>query len=87
MNIDPLKVDSNFFKQDCVVDSSKGMSYVQITKMVDKTILTVDYEAKTSKRITIGDIGNVLMTQMRIANDEILGITKYFLAKTRALLK
>ena len=67
MNIDPLKVDSNFFKDDCVVDSSKITSYVQITKMVDKTILTVDYEAKTSKRITIGDIGKVLLTQMRIA--------------------
>ena len=85
MNIDPLKVDSNFCKDNCVFDSSEVMWYIQITKMVDKTILTVDFEAKTSKRITIGDIGNVLMTQMRIANDEVLGITKYFLAKTRAL--
>ena len=58
MNIDPLKIDSNFFKDDCVVDSSKVMSYVQIAKMVDKTILTVDFEAKTSKRLTIGDIIN-----------------------------
>ena len=51
--------------------------------MVDKTILIVDYEAKTSKRITIGDIGKVLLTQMRIANDEVLGITKYFLGQDK----
>ena len=69
------------------MDSSKALSYVQIAKMVDKTILTVDFEAKTSKRITIGDIGNILMTQMKINKDEVLGITKYFLAKPRALSK
>ena len=78
MNIDSLKVDSNFFKDDCVVDSLRVMSYVQITKMVDKTILTVDFEAKTPKRITMGDIGNILMTQMSITKDEVLGINKCF---------
>ena len=83
MDLDPLKLDSNFFKENPVVDSSRSLSYVQITKRVDKTVLTVDYEARTAKRITVGDIGKVLMTQMSISNDEVLGITKYFLDKTK----
>ena len=66
------------------MDSSKVLLYVQIARMVDKTILTVDFEAKTSKRIRIGDIGNILMAQMKINRDEVLGITIYFLAKLRA---
>ena len=86
MSIDLLKINSNFFKDDDIVDSSKGMSYVQITRMVDKTILTVDYEAKTSKRITIGDIGKVLLTQMRISNDEVLGITTYFFGQDKGFV-
>ena len=49
MNIERLKVDSNFFKVNCVVDSSKVVSYVQLTKKVDKSILPVHFEAKLQK--------------------------------------
>ena len=66
-----------------MVDSPRSLSYVQITKRVDKTILTVDYDARTSKRITVGDIGKVLMTQMSISSGEVVGITKFFLDKTK----
>ena len=85
MDLDPLKLDSNFFKENTVVDSPRSLSYVQITKRVDKTILTVDYDARTSKRITIGDIGKVLMTQMSISSDEVVGIIKYFLDMTKVI--
>ena len=87
MDLDPLKVDTNFFKENPVEDSSRILSYVQITKRVDKTVLTVDYEARTSKRITIGDIGKVLMTQMSILDDEVLGIIKYYFGQEKGYLK
>ena len=69
------------------MDSSKALSHVQIANMVDKTTLSVHFEAKTSKRITIGDIGNILMTQMKINKDEVLGITKYFFGQTKGFVK
>ena len=87
MELDPLKVDSNFFKENPVEDSSRILSYVQITKRVDKTVLTVDYEARTSKRITMGDIGKVLMTKMSIMDDEVLGIMKYYFGQEKGYLK
>ena len=83
MDLDPLKVDSNFFKENPVVDSSRSLSYVQITKRVDKTVLTVDYEARTSKRISVGDRGNVLMTQMSIMNDEVWELQSIFWTRKR----
>ena len=70
-----------------MVDSPRSLSYVQITKRVDKTILTVDYDARTSKRITIGDIGKVLMTQMSISSDEVEGIINYFFGQDKGYLK
>ena len=76
MDLDPLKVDSNFFKESSAVVSSKSLSYVQIAKRLDKTVLTVDYEPRSSKRVTIGDIGKVLMTEMDIKSEEVLGISK-----------
>ena len=87
MDLDPLKVDSNFFKENSAVDSSRSFSYVQITKRLDKTVLTVDYEARSSKRVTIGDIGKVLMTEMDKRSDEVLGITKYFFGQDKGYVK
>ena len=87
MDLDPLKVDSNFFKENSAVDSSRSLSYVQITKRLDKTVLTVDYEARSSKRVTIGDIGKVLMTEMDIKSNEVLGISKYFFGQDRGYVK
>ena len=48
MDLDPLKSDSNFYKENTVVDTTRSLSYVQITKRVDKAILTVDYDARAS---------------------------------------
>ena len=59
----------------------------KITKRVDKTVLTVDYEARIAKRITVGDIGKVLMTQMSISSDEVVGIAKYFFGQDKGYLK
>ena len=87
MDLDPLKLDSNFYKENTEVDTTRSLSYVQITKRVDKTILTVDYDARTSKRITVGDIGKVLMTQMGISSDEVVGIIKYYFGQDKGYLK
>ena len=87
MDLDPLKVDSNFFKDSSSVVSSKSLSYVQITKRLDKTVLTVDYEPRSSKRVTIGDIGKVLMTEMDIKSEEVLGISKYFFGQDGGYVK
>ena len=87
MDVDPLKLDSNFFKENTVVDTTRSVSYVQITKRVDKTILTVDYDARTSKRVTVGDIGKVLMAQMGISSDEVVGIIKYYFGQDKGYLK
>ena len=87
MNLDPLKLDSNFFKENAGTDTTRNVSYVQITKKIDKTILTVDYDARTSKRVTIGDIGKVLMTQLGISSAEVVGIIKYYFGQDKGYLK
>ena len=87
MDLDLLKLDSNFFKESAGTDTTRSVSYVQITKKVDKTILTVDYDARTSKRVTVGDIGKVLMTQMGISSDEVVGIIKYYIGQDKGYLK
>ena len=42
----------------------------------------MDFEAKTSKRITMGDIGSILMNQMGITKQELLGINKEVMKPT-----
>ena len=69
------------------MDSSKVLSCVQLTKKIDKSILTADFEEKTSKRITIGDIGNILMTHMKIRKEQVLGIQKYYIGPTMGFVK
>lgn len=53
MSYDPLTVDSNFFKDDPADDSEKALSYVQANKKVDKSILTIDYEAKRLNELAL----------------------------------
>ena len=65
----------------------KAPSYVQATKRVDKSILTVDYEAKKSKRVGIADVGSILMQRMNIKQDEVLGIRKYSFGVTKGFIK
>lgn len=86
-NHDPLKVDSNCFNDDSNVYSSKVLSYVQVTKKVDKSILTVDFEAKTSKRLTIGDIGSILVMEIKIKKEEVMGIQRYYFGATKGCVK
>ena len=62
MNQEPLEVDTNFYKNvKSADDTAKAPSYVHAAKRLDKSILAVNYEVKTSKCVSIVDIGSILM--------------------------
>ena len=87
MNHNPLMVDIYFFKDNSADDTAKALSYLKATKRVDKSILTVDYEAKTSKRVGILDIGSTLIQKMNIKQDEALGVQKYSFSVTKGFIQ
>ena len=69
MNHDPLKVDSNFFKDDSGVDSSKVLSYVQVTKKVDKSILIQKYYFGATKGFVKIKMNRAIDVKTRFASN------------------
>ena len=54
--------------------TSKAPAHPQIAIKADKSVLTVDSEAKTSKSVSIADIGTILMKEIKITHEDVVGV-------------